>query len=403
MKKILISGGILIFFSILTSAQTAIDILKKSYEKCQSIKNGYYEADRHFKSMTKKDTSLNSFQCYFNKLENDTLFSSAFHYKSFYKGKYLGDVLYTGNDFATTNAKDSTATIRSKAMWADDIKQIRHNYKFYSPLTNKESKPLPVDSNFIDKNYHFELLGDDLVNNTLCYHIQQDVAPEPDTTEPMKVLRIEHHYWINKVDFIPVQYSIRYDLLMNNDTMQQYEKNVLQKYELNNQHDDAILTLASIPPYYKSKDYVPYKSPEPLPEDTIAPNWKLVSLKGEEISLSDLKGKLVLIDFFYKSCYPCMQALPALQALHEKYDEKGLRVVGINPFDTKEDDLEAFLAKRGVTYTVVLEGKDAANTYRVSGYPTLFLVDKNGKIIFMQVGYGQDSEKEIEERIVQNL
>src|SRR6185503_1959515 len=128
----------------------------------------------------------------------------------------------------------------------------------------------------------------------------------------------------------------------------QYEIDVLNKYEINNLKDESILTLGSIPSYYKLKDYVPYKSAEPLPKDTLAPSWQLLSLADEKISLTELKGKLVLIDFFYKSCYPCMQALPASQTLNEKYKDKGLRIIGIDPYDKKEDDIAAFLAKRGV-------------------------------------------------------
>ena len=186
--------------------------------------------------------------------------------------------------------------------------------------------------------------------------------------------------------------------------MYQFEKNVLRKYELNNLKDETPLSLSSVPPYIRLKDYVPYKRPELLPNDTIAPNWSLLSLKDDTISLSDLKGDLVLIDFFYKSCHPCMLALPALQNLHEKFESKGLRIVGIDPFDTKEeDDIDNFLAKRGVTYTILLGGKDVAKEYHVSGYPTIYLIDKKGKTIYSQVGYGEDTEDKLEEIIKENL
>jgi thiol-disulfide isomerase/thioredoxin len=78
-----------------------------------------------------------------------------------------------------------------------------------------------------------------------------------------------------------------------------------------------------------------------------------------------------------------MKAIPILQSLHEKYHAKGLQVVGINPYDTKEDDLPTFLGKRGVTYPVLLGGKEVAANYHVSGYPTLYLIDQEGQIIFL--------------------
>ena len=82
---------------------------------------------------------------------------------------------------------------------------------------------------------------------------------------------------------------------------------------------------------------------------------------------------------------------------------KNIRIIGIDPYDKKEDDIAAFLAKRGVTYTVLLGGKDAAKDYHVSGYPTMYLIDKTGKIIFTQVGYGKDVEDTLDEIIKNNL
>lgn len=98
-----------------------------------------------------------------------------------------------------------------------------------------------------------------------------------------------------------------------------------------------------------------------------------------------------------------MLALPGLQSLHEKYKNKGLKIIGIDPYDKEEDDISSFLKKRGVTYTVLLEGGETAKNYRVSGYPTLFLIDRNGKIVFIQEGYGDETDKKLEEIILKYL
>ena len=121
------------------------------------------------------------------------------------------------------------------------------------------------------------------------------------------------------------------------------------------------------------------------------------------LSLADLKSRLVLVDFFYKSCYPCMLALPELRELHERYQNKGLNVIGINPVDTKEDAIENFLNKRGVSYPVLLEGKEVSSQYQVSGTPSIYLLDKDGKILFVQVGYGEGVKEMLEEIIINNL
>jgi len=402
---IYISGLLGILFIISCSEPNAEDILKKSYEKCQSIENGYYEMTSYMKYMSNNDTTSSSYTCYFKKLADDSIYSAAFHYQHYYEGEYAKDVLYTGDDFVNYSRKDSTGEIMSKSLWANDIKSYSHNYKFYSPLTTIKSNPLPNDSAFIDNKHVFEYIGEDLINNISCYHVKMNTSPDNDSTDLMQILRIENNFWISKKDYIPIQYSVEYDILMNGDTMYQFSKDVLTKYELNNlNEEEENLNLSSIPSYISLKDYKPQKSPELLSTDTFAPDWTLVSLNDETLKLSDLKGSLVLIDFFYKSCYPCMLALPALQDLHEQYYDKGLRVIGINPYDTKEkNDIDVFLKNRGITYTVLLDGKDVANEYHVSSYPTIYIIDKEGKILHTQVGYGAGLEKEFEKIITQNL
>jgi len=406
MKNKLLIFGLLttIIFSSCNKTPKPKEILTKSFDKCRTVESGYYEMEHYMKYMSKEDTSLQIYKCYFKKLKNDSIYSSAFHYQMFSENEYKSEVLYTGNDFVNYSKKDSTGEVMSKKLWAKDIKSYSHNYTFYSPLVNKESYPLPKDSAFLDKKNIFKYIGEEIINNISCYHIRKIIIPENDSTEMMKTLRTEINYWINKQDYIPIKYTTAIDLVMNNDTMYQFEKNILTKYELNNLKDETQLELASIPSYINLKDYKPYESPELLPKDTIAPDWSLISLKDKTVNLSDYKGKLVLIDFFYKSCYPCMLALPALQDLHEKYNNKGLKIIGIDPYDTKEkDDIDNFLAKRGVTYTVLLGGKDIAKEYHVSGYPTMYLIDKNGKIILSQVGYGEGVEEELEKIIKENL
>ena len=392
----------LVLSSQISIAQDAKLILQQCYDQCQSVQNGYYEMTKYIKLISATDTSTSSFTCYFKKLKEDTLFQMAFHYKAYWKNEYTGNVMYTGNDFVTSSTRDSMATIMSTSMWAQEIKSHARNYKFYSPLITRKSIPLLHDADFINNRHVFKYIGEENLNGAGCYHIRVNDVPENDSTAAMKTLRVEYDYWIKKEDSVPIQYSIAFDMVMNKDTIHQYEKNVLNKYELNNLQDENILTLNSIPAFYRMKEYVPFKNPEPISKDSIAPAWELSSLTDEKISLKNLKGKLVLIDFFYKSCYPCRLAIPALQSLSEKYKSKGLQVIGIDPYDKKEE-LIHFLSKQGVTYSVLLNGKDAAKDYRVSGYPTMYLIDKTGKIIFVQVGYGKDTEHILDELIKKNL
>ncbi len=398
--KILIP--LLLFISVHTApAQAAVDILKKAFEKCQSVENGYYEMARYMKYMDDKDTVKTTFNCHFKKLPEDTLFHLAFRSQTFWGNGSKGDVMYTGDELVTIySGEDSVATVMPVVQWAEEIRARRHNYEFFSPLTHPESAPLLQGEDFTDTMFTFRYLGEEVCNGIPCYRIQVNELPVNDSADMMKTLREEYHFWIAKADYLPVQFITIYDLVMDNDTMCQYEKIVLTRHELNNLTDEGLLTLEALRPQYQFKDYVPYKRPDPLPTDTIAPAWELHTIAGEKVRLEDLRGRLVLADFFYKSCYPCMLALPALQRLHEKYGERGLTVIGLNPFDTVEDDIGPFLAKRGVTYTVLLGAKEVAKQYRVTAYPTLYLIDRDGIIILTQEGYGEETERELEEVIL---
>ena len=186
--------------------------------------------------------------------------------------------------------------------------------------------------------------------------------------------------------------------------MYQYELRTIKNYKFNHLKDKSIFSEDAIPSYFKRKDYEPYKAPELLPVETMAPTWKLITLSDDSLSLADLKGKVVLIDFFYKSCHPCMKALPLLQKLYEKYKDQGLVVVGIDPFDNKiEDDMTNFLAKRGVTYPVLFSTRELPKQYSVSGYPTIYILDKEGKIIHRHSGYSEDMDAMLEEIILKKL
>ena len=395
--------GLIVIILFTSCTPDATEVLQKSAKKCQTIENGYYELDKYMKFMSGKDTTLMTFNCYFDKITNDSLFPVAFHYQSYITDEYFRDVLYTGDDFVYTS-KDSTGSIMSKSIWADEIEAIRHNFTLYTPFTSKRHYPFPADSAYFDNNHSFQLVGEENINDFSCYHIKMNVVPENEVGDVYKTIREEIHFWINKEDNIPVQYTIAYDLVTGTDTMYQFEKIALTEYKLNNLKDKSHLEVTSIPSYITIETYVPHESPELLANETLAPNWTLISLENKTLSLSDFKGEFVLLDFFYKSCYPCKLALPTLQKLHEKYHKRGLNVVGIDPYDTiEEDDIANFLSKRGVTYTVLLGGKDVATKYNVSGYPTIYLIDKEGKIIGSKVGYGENTEEELEEMIKQSL
>ena len=401
MKKILLVTVALVAFCAGAAAQTpdAKSIIRQSRQKCQSVQCGHYEMERRMKYMSDKDTTVERQYCHFKKVPNDTIFG-----KYFLMGNPDGSdwiSLYTGNELVDFN--DGTGTTMPTAEWADEIIRFRRNYKFYEPLTEQSTFMLMSDELLADSNYTYDM-QETTIDGRRCYQvvINGPTSDEPDANFGMKIIRNETTLWIDKEDYLQVRYSNAYDIVEGLDTMYQYEECRLLSFEPT--VDESLLTLNAVPANVKLSNYVPYEAPKPLRKRSVAPGWALPTLSGDTLSLSDLRGKVVLIDFFYKSCAPCCAVLPALQRLHEKYKDRGFVMVGIDPFDDPDEDAMAdFLSKRGISYTVAFADRELAETYHVSGYPTLFFVNRKGKIMQVYVGYSKDMKAEIEKQLLKML
>ena len=399
-KNAWVMAAIAVVIAGCNSRPSAKSVLRKSYKKCQSIQGGHYEMARKMKYMSDNDTTFDRYTCDFKKLPDDTIFGKVFNIVDL-DPEWPYHYLYTGNE--EVRYDDSTGTIRSCDPWAADIIRGRHNIKFYTPLTNKSSYPLRSNLELLEKDYTYKL-SDTQLDGKPCYLVDifGPTDEEPDTIFGMQTIRYEINLWIDKDDYMPIQYSIAYDIVEQQDTMYQYEECKLLAFDPN--VDESKLTLESIPENVVLKDYEPCKEPEPLPEGSPAPDWTLPTLTGEMVSLADLKGKVVLLDFFYKSCAPCCAALPVLQSLHEKYKDKGFVMIGIDPIDDPEkDEMADFLAKRGITYTILFSERELSDTYRIAGYPTLYFLNREGKIAKMDIGFKKGMEEELEAELVKLL
>ncbi len=118
----------------------------------------------------------------------------------------------------------------------------------------------------------------------------------------------------------------------------------------------------------------------------LAPDFTLTGLDGQEVSLSDFRGRPVLINFWASWCGPCRLEMPFLQAVHEKWAGKGLVVLGVN---IQEDRVivEKFVESTGLTFPILLSpGSRVPLSYNVRGIPATFLIDADGVIRDIKIG-----------------
>jgi len=123
---------------------------------------------------------------------------------------------------------------------------------------------------------------------------------------------------------------------------------------------------------------------KPSKGDTM--EMKFTSLQGKEIDLADMKGKVVLIDFWATWCGPCIAELPHVLTTYEKYHEQGFEIIGIS-LDKEEDKakLEKFIANKNMPWPQHFDGKgwgnELAKKYGIGSIPATFLIGADGKIV----------------------
>jgi peroxiredoxin len=113
----------------------------------------------------------------------------------------------------------------------------------------------------------------------------------------------------------------------------------------------------------------------------MAPDFNAVDQFGQKISLYELRGKIVLIDFWATWCGPCLEELPNIHKIWERYHNNGLVVIGIS-LDKEEGKIREFLDEGGFLYSHVWDkDRQISDSYKVVGVPTVFLIDKKGQIV----------------------
>jgi len=111
-----------------------------------------------------------------------------------------------------------------------------------------------------------------------------------------------------------------------------------------------------------------------------APSFTLQNLDGQSISLNDLKGKPVLVNFWATWCGPCVSEMPYIQEIYGEWSGKGLVVLAINIGDSSSE-AEQFLQNHNLSLPVLLDtNKAVARRYNIRGIPTTFFIDKDGII-----------------------
>lgn len=128
------------------------------------------------------------------------------------------------------------------------------------------------------------------------------------------------------------------------------------------------------------------KNPEAnFDEGELAKDFIATNLKGHSIKLSELRGKVIVLNFWFIKCKPCIIEMPHLNDLKNLYNTNDVEFLAIT-FDKKEM-VEQFLDDHTFNYTIASNANDAINIYGVNSFPTNMVINQKGEIVLKEIGY----------------
>lgn len=128
-------------------------------------------------------------------------------------------------------------------------------------------------------------------------------------------------------------------------------------------------------------------------DDQTAPNFNLMNLAGERVTLEDLRGRLVVLNFWATWCGPCRVEMPIFQDNHIRYSPD-LTILGVN-MQESSDAVQEFVNNFSLTYEILLDPNgEASSLYQVNMLPNTFFIDRNGKILFHHIGTMSEAQFE---------
>jgi len=224
----------------------------------------------------------------------------------------------------------------------------------------------------------YEILDQETIDGHLCHVVEVQMPPYTST------------WWIDAESYLPRANKISVWDPEGSGAGMEYTV-TLTDLDVDIQPESSQFQL-QCPEGFASSEYVGAVS-----VGSVAPLWTLPTPDGGTLSLEDLRGKVVIMDFWATWCGPCRQVMPHLQSVHESHGDE-LVVIGVNSWENA--DPMAFMAENGYTYQVVLEGDEVAQQYFVEGIPTFYVIDQEGNVAFHAVGSDPANAEALDEILV---
>lgn len=135
----------------------------------------------------------------------------------------------------------------------------------------------------------------------------------------------------------------------------------------------------------------------PLLAQETAPSFSVRDLEGNRFALEGLRGKILVLNFWFVQCRPCVQEMPELNRLVQEH--QGEEVVFLAFALNAKPEIETFLKKKTFDYHIIPAAQSVAEDYAVEGYPTHIIIDQTGKVAYRTVGLGLTTVSDLKQTL----
>lgn len=337
------------------------------------------------------DTTLRQGKMYFEHNPSDSLLGLNFYHKS-----NTSECFYNGDYIITMLPKDSI-------VYKKPLCDYKDGHMTMYPFLELSYGAIQLFLTDTLLNSHIDSLvwRDTIINDNPCFSFcfWAD-AILIDTHKKTKKGRVEIKLIVRKSDYLPVFYS-QYELIhRKTHTDFHYWEAVFSNYSFDVQYPKTMFSIENVPGFYKWDKLKAFI--KTLPNEIFAPDWRLPQISRDTITLSSFKGKVVLIDFWFIGCGACIESVPTLNKLQTKYKNDGFEVIGINCFSDNEDKIREYCTNIGMEYRNVWKGETICKEYKINAAPIFYLINKEGKIVYSQIGHDSLKLEKAVEKLLNN-
>lgn len=361
----------LLLFSSSTHAQ--VSLIDSLISKLESYHNFSYRSVSKRKDMG-IDTTLAHNTELFYKVTDDKQFGYYYSIETDHQTEKFHRIdLYAGEGIKVLSPIDTTffSEEAPSAYGQSLIGSLKFVKSFY------DKHPFPI-----------KMIQDTVINGVTASHIVVNVL---DTTENNEHIYSCREFYINKGTGLPVLATIKGRYKYHNMVSDYYDERRYFDYRFNQAGVNA--ARFSVPAGFRPRKENAVQQAL-LTSGGVAPDWTLYDVKGNRVSLSQMKGKVVVMDFYFIGCAGCMLSIKPLNTIYEKYKNKDVIILSLSERDHKNAVL-AFKKQYKIKYSGYIDAAGVVKAYHVTTYPTYYFIDKEGKVASTFVGYNDDFEQKI--------